>query len=324
MDYLSFLNLKHNISIWENGKITPIPEWAASLIWLGDWCRTIQLPGYRLIVFAAIPTRELAASFAAFGAVLGGARSFVHSLSWPKFRNKPIGSVVYWRERQGTKKFEGTILKFEEMYGTELITLKVTKPAAAAKRGDTTSIGRGQFDNYLFTEEEPPSSSRLSAFSRSESWFKTLLGDLSPKWILSDGAECILVTRMSGFEKAIANLSLTCDETSPVPLLDLLCIANSNESVQAKLRMSHSRGKIDGRFPLAILDGVEAFHEAPHLLGTINILTILDRSEFSEGINDKLLELSTIASEVPLEKLGEIPVQFPPGLELAAYVVPSE
>lgn len=324
MDYLSFLNLKHSISNWEDGEELPIPEWATILIWLGYWSRRTQLQDKRLIVFAILPTRELAASFAAFGAILGGARSFVDSLSWPKFRNKPIGSVVYWKERQGTKKFEGTILKFEEMHGTELITLQITKPTLAARRGDMFSIGRGQFDNYLFTEEKPPTTSRSSTFSRSESWFKILLGDLNPKWIWSDGAESILVTRMTGFENAIADLSLSCDDTSPVPILDLLCISKSNESAQSKLRISHPRGKLDGRYPLAILDGAEAFHEASHLSGTLNILTILDRSEFSEGINDRMLELGSIANEVQLEEFGEIPVRFPPGFELAAYVVPCE
>lgn len=275
-------------------------------------------------MFATLPTRELVTSFVAFGAILGGARSFEDSLSWPRFRNKPIGSVVYWKERQGTKRFAGTILRFEEMYGTELITLQVTKPASAAKKGGTTSIGRGQFDNYLFTEEEPPTASRSSTFSHSERFIKTLLGDLNPRWIWADRAESILVTRMTSFGDAIANLSLSSDDTASVPLQDLLCAAKGSEATSAKLRISHAGGKLDGKYPLAILDGAEAFHEAPHLSGTINILTILDRFEFSEGINDRLLELGAIASDVQLDELAELPAYFPAGFDLAAYVVPRE
>lgn len=304
--------------------MVPLPEWASALVWLGGWCRETQFQDKRLITFAILPSRKLAAAFAAFGAMLGGARSFKDTLSWPRFRNKPIGSVVYWKERQGTKQFAGTILKFEEMYGTELITLQVTKPASAAKKGGTTSIGRGQFDNYLFTEEEPPSASRSSTFSHSESLMKKMLGDLNQKWIWADGAESILVTRMTNFGENIADLSLSYDDTAPVPMLDLLCVSKSNESTLAKLRISHPGGKLDGRYPLAILDGAEAFHEVEHLSGSHNILTILDRSEFSEGINDRLLELGAIASDVQLDELGELPAQFPPGLELAAYLVPRE
>lgn len=311
--------------MWDSGEECSLPQWAAALIWLGDWCRRTQFHDKRLIVFATLPTRELVTSFVAFGAILGGARSFEDSLSWPRFRNKPIGSVVYWKERQGTKRFAGTILKFEEMYGTELITLQVTKPASAAKKGGTTSIGRGQFDNYLFTEEEPPTSSRSSTFNHSEIFMKKLLGELNPKWIWADGAESILVTRMTSFENAIAGLSISCDDTAPVPMLDLLCVARSNESTLAKLRISHPGGKLDGKYPLAILDGAEAFHAAhQHLAGTTNILTILDRSEFSEEIHDKVLELGAIASDLQFDAYGELPASFPPGLELAAYVVPSE
>jgi hypothetical protein len=324
LDSLSGFSLKDRITVWDGAEGSSLPEWAAALVWLGDWCRRTQFHDRRLIVFATLPSRELAAAFVAFGAMLGGARSFKDSLSWSRFRNKSIGSVVYWRERQGTKRFAGAIVKFEEMHGTELITLKVIKPAAVAKKGGTTSIGRGQFDNYLFTEEEPPTSSRSSAFSQNESLMKKLLGYLNPKWIWADGAESILVTQMTGFGSAIADLSLSCDEISPVPMLDLLCIARSNESTLAKLRISHSRGKLDGKYPLAILDGPEAFYGAhEHLAGTSNILTILDRSEYSEGISDKVLELGAIASDVHLGEFGELPASFLPGVELAAYVVPN-
>ena len=107
-------------------------------------------------------------------------------------------------------------------------------------------------------------------------------------------------------------------------MVDLLCVAKSSESTLAKLRISHPGGKLSGTYPLAILDGAEAFHEAEHLSGSQNILTILDRSEFSDGVNDRLLELGAIASDVSLSELGKIPAHFPPGLEVAAYIVHRE
>lgn len=323
MDALQYISSK-SISAWDDGEESSLPQWAATLIWLGSWCRRTQLRDRRLIAFATLPTRELAASFVAFGAILGGACSFSDSLSWPRFRGLPIGSVVHWKEGHAGKNFSGTISAFQKLHDTEFIVLAVTRPASAAKKGLVFSISESQFDNFLFTEESPPTRARTSSFTRSQSLLKQILGDLNPKWIWADGAESLLVTRMKYFENAIAELALSCEDVSPVPMLDLLCAARSNEATLAKLRISHPRGKLDGKYPLAILEGAESFHQAEHLIGTTNILTILDRSEFSEGINDRLLELGAIANDVQLDELGELPTHFPPGIELAAYVVQGE
>jgi len=319
MDILHCLQFKRNITVWDRDEECPLPPWAASLIWLGYWCRLTQLHGKRLIVFAILPTRDLAASFAAVGALLGGARAFKDSLSWPRFREMPIGSVVHWKETQSGAKFSGIISAFREEYGTEFISLKVTRPVRRATAGLVTSISRNVFDNYLFTQEAPPTSARSTAFGRSENLVRSLLGDLNPKWAWAEGPESILVTRMTAFGDAMADLSLSCDGSPRVAMTELLCAARSNEAILAKLHISHPRGNLDGRYPLAILDGAEPFDRVPHLPEAANLLTILDRSEFSQEIKDQLLRLSHVFQ---IDELGEIPAEFPHGIELAAYVVP--
>ena len=313
-----------HISVVDGLEKRPLPEWAASLIWLGAWCRSCQLAGKRLIVVAVLPTRELAAAFASFGCLVAGARMFEDALSWPLFKKLPTGRRVYWGHRNATGRYAGEIIGFKESEGTEFIVVKVTKARRQAEVGYMREISRSYFDDYRFTEEKPPTVPKAASVETAQRALESLVVNLNPKWIWADGAEGLLVTSLAKFDNSIEGLSLSVDGKSPVAFSDMLCLGRNREQMHAKLRIDHPRGTLGGNFPLAILDGSNSFMEHEHLGFVPNILVILDRSEYQNGIHDKVLELRSISQDIKADFMSSIPGKIVAGIELAAYLIDGQ
>lgn len=316
--------LSRRISVLDGDVKVPLPDWAASLIFLGAWCRSIQLAGKRLIVFAVLPARELAAAFASFGSLVAGAGVFEDSLSWPTFKKLPAGQSVFWIHRNTMARYGGEIVGFKEYEGSEFIVVKVTKAPRKAELGFNREISRAYFDDYRFTEEKPPSAPKIASFEAAWKSLKSLVENPNPKWIWADGAEALLVTSVAMFESAIAHLSLSIDGKPSIAISDLICLERNKEQSHSKLRIEHPRGVLEGVFPLAILDGAKAFMMHEHLALVTNLLVILDRSEYQEGIHDKVLGLRSISQDNDAYFQGSMPDRFAPSIELAAYLIDGQ
>ena len=318
-------DLSRRISVLDGCDKSSLPDWAASLVWLGAWCRSSQLEGKRLIVFAVLPTRELAAAFASLGCLVAGASIFEDALSWLTFKNLPTGRGVFWSHRNDKARYCGNIVGFKEYEGSEFIVVVVTKAPRNAEVGSSREINRKYFDEYRFTEEEPPTVPRSASFDAAEQTLRSLVENLNPKWIWADGAEGLLVTSVVTFESAIAGFSLTIEGQTPIAMSDLLCLGRNKGQSHAKLRIDHPRGALAGNFPLAILDGAKAFMVHEHLAAVSNMLVILDRSEYQEGIHDAVLGLRSISSDGQnADFKSAMPSKFTPGVELAAYWIDEQ
>jgi hypothetical protein len=321
LDSLQCLGLRSEISIIDGAEILPLPEWTAALVWLGAWCRKHQLMDKRLITFAVLPTRDLAAAFACLGSLLAGAEAFEDTLSWSKFSCLPRGTKVFWSTRDGSRSYQGNIIGLEFLHDSEFIVVCVMKAARRAEIGSTFRISQKYFDNYRFTEEQPPTVSKTCSFGNASRFACDLLERVNPNWIWADGAEGILITSMAKFDKAITGLSLKAGGQQSLPLRDLLCIEINGKTTHAKLRVTHPRGKLSGNFPLAILDGPDAFLTHEYLHNIPNILVILDRNEYRESIHGSLLQLMSIAVNTNENYFEDLPDKFPHGIELAAYTI---
>lgn len=317
-------NFDQRITVIDGDDESSLPDWAESLIRLGAWCRSCQQDGKRLIVFAVLPTRELAAAFASFGCLVSGAAEFEDALSWPTFKKMPIGQSVFWVHRNTSSRYCGEILDFKENEGAEFIIVKVTKAQRKAEIGMIREISRSYFDDYRFTEEKPPSKSKAERFETTQLSLSSLVSNLNPKWIWADGAEALIVSSVDNFESSIEGLSLSIDGKSPISMSNLLCLGRNRDHGHAKLRIDHPRGTLNGDFPLAILDGPNAFMMHEHLSMVPNILVILDRCEYQASIDDKVLELSSISQEIKTEFISAMPGNFAPGIELAAYLIDGQ
>ncbi len=200
-------NFGHRITIIDGDDENSLPDWAASLIWLGAWCRSFQQDGKRLIVFAVLPTRELAAAFASFGCLVSGAAEFEDALSWPTFKKLPTGQSVFWVHRNTRSQYCGEIVGFKEFEGAEFIIVKVTKAPRKTELGMIREISRSYFDDYRFTEEKPPSKSKAARFETTQLSLSSLVSNLNPKWIWADGAEALIVSSVGNFESSIVSVT---------------------------------------------------------------------------------------------------------------------
>lgn len=276
-------------------------------------------------MFAVLPTRELAAAFAGLGCLVAGADIFEDALSWTTFRNLPFGRGVFWTVRNGADHYGGKIVGFRGDGSDEFIVLEVTKARRKSEKGFLRQISRAHFHEYRFTVDEPPSLPRQASFAAVGKSIGLLVENLNPKWIWADGAEGLLVTNIASFESSVAGLSISIDGQVPITMSEFLCLGRNKEQTHAKLRIDHPRGTIGGSFPLAILDGAKAFSMHEHLASVSNMLVILDRSEYQEGINDSLLGLRSISLD-----LHEADFQYPMpgklslGVELAAYLIDGQ
>ena len=315
-------DLGPHISILDGEDKSLLPEWAAYLIWLGAWCRSSRMKGKRLIVFAVLPTRGFAAAFAALGCLVAGANNFKDTLSWPTFRSLPIGHSVFWRKKNSNTRCRGNIVGFKEHQGAEFIVMEVTRGSKRSEDGSSWEISRTHFETIDFTVEQPPAIARAECFATAEKSLRPLVENMNPKWIWADGAEALLITDITNFESAIITISLSIKEKTPITMLDLLCPGRNSRQNHTKLRIEHPRGTLAGSFPLAILDGARAFMTHERLASESNMLVILDRSEYQEGIHNTVLRVRSIANDVINADFQKaIPSKFPPGIELSAYVI---
>ncbi len=271
-------------------------------------------------MFAVLPTRELAAAFASLGCLMAGASNFEDALSWSSFKKLPSGRSVFWISKSGTKRYCGNIVCFKEYDGTEFVVMDVTKAPQRAEVGTRREISQNYFDDYRFTEEKPPTVPRSSSFDAAAQSLRYLVENLNPKWIWADGAEGLIVTNVASFESSLAGLSLSIEGQNPIALSNLLCLERNNIQNHAKLRIDHPRGELSGNFPIVILDGAKAFMAHEHVSSVSNMLVILDRSEYQEGIDDAVWGLRSISIDDQNTDLqNSMPSMFTPGIELAAY-----
>ena len=310
------------MSVFDSGDKDALPDWAACFVWLGELCRSYQVTGKRLIVFAVLPTRELAAAFAGIGCLVAGANAFQDVLSWPTFKKLPIGRVVFWSRKNGTARYRGNIVGFEDIGGAEFISVDVTKAPRKAEQGSGLKINRRNFDEYRFTEEETPSVSRAVALDAAGRSLGCFVVNMNPKWIWADGSEGLLVTGVASFMNSIDGLALSIDGQTPIAVSDLLCCGRNGKQSHAKLRIEHHRGALSGKFPLVILDGAKAFMVHEHLATESNLLVILDRSEYQDGIHDAALALRSISCCINISDFEiAMPNKLASGVEVAAFLI---
>ena len=322
MNNLLPADFSNRISVHDGCDKSSLPDWAAELVWLGAWCRSSQLAGKRLIVFAVLPTRELAVAFAGLGCLVAGASIFEDALSWTTFKKLPIGRVLFWSSSNGKAHYRGSIVGFKGDGGDERIVVEVVKASKRSHVGTRSEISRMFFGNYRFTEEEPPTAPRATSLDAAGQSLGSLVENLNPRWIWADGAEGLLLTSVATFGSATANFSLSIDGRTPIAMSELLCFGRNRGQTHAKLRIDHPRGALAGKFPLAILDGPKAFMVHEHLATVPNMLVILDRSEYQGDVHDAALGLRSISRDChDTDFQIAVPGQFSPGVELAAYLI---
>lgn len=306
------------IFLWDGDEKLPMPDWAIAQIWLGWWCRKLQLTGNRMLAVAVLPTRELAAAFVGLGCLLAGAQLFRGSFSWGDFRNLPPGSEVFWKTPADNTRYEGVVLEGKD---SNLVPVKIRK----GRKRDIDAVwsfSSSKFAECLFSEENLPTERRTVAMENAMRFHGNLGLDTNPRWIWTAGQEAHIVTNQTRFWEPLMNLQIGVQNLAPVPFADVLSAASSNDRILAKLRIT-SVGYVPGRdVPLTVLDGDHACGRVRQF-DSGNVLMLLDRVEYAADIHNELLSALNVAQALPAESLVDLPTHFPPGVELTAFVLPT-
>ncbi len=306
----------------ENGIYYEFPAWADFLISIGRLCRVKKLSNAKNIVtIVTLPNRNFAAGFVSLGSMLQGAKVFQDILSWKIFRGMPVKSEVYFRPQNGQLKYKGNIVEFTEVNGEECIVVAVTNPINLAKKGTKYLISENKFDNYFFSIEQPLSDTKTESMHRAAYFYNEWLGSLNPKWIASDGAESLVVGTLSELTFVYKNLFISSDNTKPISMDEILCMQKIKEPRHGKIRITHSRGDLDGLFPLLILDGADAFNILSQGISHSNIIVLLERSEYHENIHNTLLQLKQTAEDITFQMFECLPEITPAGIEFISFAV---
>ena len=317
------INFKNSgFSLEENGIRCEHLEWVEFLLSIGGLFRTkIPSSGKNIVTVVIMPTRNYASGFVALGAMLSGALNYEDKLCWDKFRALPINSEVYFKEPNSHSKYSGSIVEFTKIFDDEFIRLQVLKPLNIAKKGLIYSVSRNNFDQYSFSIEQPLSEIKADIMDKAALLIKKWLVDLNPKWIGSDGAECLIVGTLSELRTRYKDIFITSDNTSPISVEEILCMQNITDSRHGKVRFTHSRGSLDGNFPLLILDGSDAFNILSQGGINSNVLILLERSEYHDSINNTVLQLKQSAKDVTESILDDLPNPVPAGIEFMSFSV---
>lgn len=318
MEFPETMGLGDSIYLWDADERVPLPDWAKAQIWLGWWCRKLQLEGARVLAVAVLPTRELATAFVGLGCLLAGAQLFRGGFSWGDFRTLPPGSEVFWKTPTDNTRYEGVVL---EGANSNLVPVKIRK----GRRRDIDAIwsfSASKFAECLFSEENLPTVRRTAAMENAM-WLHENLGlETSPRWIWTSGHEAHILTNQTRFWESLANLQIGVQNSAPVPFVDVLSAARGNDRTLAKLRIT-SVGHVPERdVPLTILDGDLACGRIRQL-DSGNVLMLLDRAEYTADIHNELLDAHNVAQEPPPEASLDLPTRFPSGVELTVFVLPS-
>ncbi len=320
MKIVNFAN--SGLSLEENSVRFVPQDWVNFLVSIGGLSRIKKLDTTgNIVTIVTLPSRNFASGFVALGAMLQGALAFEDKLSWNSFRVLPLNTEVYFKEPGSQKKYSGSIVEFTRMHDDEFITLKVLKPTNVAKKGITYSVSRSEFDRYSFSIEQPLSDPKADLMKKAAVLYKRWLVEISPKWIESDGAECLIVGTLNELKTRYKSLLVTSHETSSVSLEEILCMQHINEPRHGKVRFTHSRGSLDGKFPLLILDGSDAFNIISQNGISSNILILLERSEYHENIHNTVLQLKQSTKDITEDVLEYIPSPIPAGLEFISFSV---
>lgn len=321
MEFPEYMAIGQHVVLSDGGKTCSLPDWAKAEIWLGWWSRKCQLDGKRMLVVAVLPSRKLSAAFAGLGCLLAGAKEFHGGFTWEDLRAMPVGSKIYWNAPGEKSRYEGDIGAIPA-WDAELVSVLITK-GARKDIGTIWYFSSAKFSECLFSEECLPTQRGTIAVENMLRFHRDLGLHTKPKWPWTAGLEGLIVTNQAQFWAGINDLQIGTRNSKAVAFEDALCAAKGNDKTLSKLRVA-SVGQIHEQgVPLRILDGGEAFDQI-HNIESGNVLVLLDRIEYTPDKHNLILDACNSSVTLSPGILPALPAQLSPGMEMAAFILPSD
>ncbi|MDB4305988.1 hypothetical protein N9980_00315 [bacterium] len=298
---------------------TPMPEWAAFLIYLGWWLSRIKPGGGTLFCIAVLPTRKCAAALATLGSLFSSAQGALDDMNWEEFLEIPEGAEAYFllkREKGKLKPFSG----------------KLTTPAGASPRNIDVSgeplklsIFPGGFPKYHFRTTPYPTTHRLGRIARVRPVYEGSIPDFDNYWLVSASSISLVVSVAAQWLRDIDGLNILTlgddgEKTNVMTLKEVLMVG-PDATVPGTKVLLHSPGGVTpagGRFPLAVLDGPAAVRTLPWI-NARNVLVLIEQPEFDDSVYNEIVGLSSRRDDSLVSNVGDFPAPVPFGAEVSLF-----
>lgn len=321
MEFPEYMAIRHPVVVCDSGKTFSLPDWAKAEIWLGWWARQCQLEGKRLLVVGVLPSRKLSSAFAGLGCLLAGAKEFKGGFAWEDLRKMSVGSKIYWSVPGERVRYEGDIGSPPD-WDPSLVSVQISKGA----RKDINTVwyfSSAKFSECLFSEECLPTQRGTAAIESMLQFHRDLGLHTKSRWIWTAGAEAQIVTNQTRFWGDINAFQIGTKTSNPILFEDALCATKGNDRGLSKLRVVSAAHIHEQSVPLSILDGGDAFDQIQNIESG-NVLVLLDRTEYTTDKHNQILDACNSAITPSAGILLDPPAQLPPGMEVAAFVLPGD
>jgi hypothetical protein len=262
---------------------SPFPDWAAWLVWLGDWMRVQAMGDGRRIAVVRLPTRKVAAAFTVFGALLASARLHDDSLDWEALKELPAGTPVFWREKSlsasgKSRTKSGRILELRTIDNNEFVVVSVDTRSGS---GQTTHLfSRSSALGYGITlgSITAKADAQLSGLGRI---VRPLTKGFKDSWLRTPHPECLLLSEREHFINDLEGLSINvCGGTAEI-FSTVLAPTDTTGHRYGKTRLISPRASVvlDGGFDVIVLDGAKALQRLSETTAK-SVIAIVDRAEY--------------------------------------------
>lgn len=310
------------LSVVAGGRTDPLPDWAAWLVWLGQWLRLQVADEGRRVAVVRLPSRRTGAALAAVGVLFESAALHDDSLDWEALRSLAPGTHVFWREPSGARSVRraGEVVGTRVMAGQELLVVAVD----GGRRGQpvTCSFTRRTTLGYGVTLGAVSAKVDVR-LTGAERLLKAAIGTFSPGWIRSPRIDCTIVSERTSFVADLADTSLAIGALGAEPLMDVLSVSDAGGHTYGKTRLLSPRqhGLLDAVGQVTILDGAAAVLRITDTTAA-SVLAVLDPAEYDEEVELVLMSLMGAASDsfvrVPANGLKAAPQ----GVEVFVFGLP--
>lgn len=263
----------------------PIPDWAAWLVWLGNWMKEQAKSDGRRIAVVRLPSRRSAAAFTVFGVLLASARLHDDSLDWEALKELPVGTPVFWREKSiaeigKSRTKSGKVLGLQTIGDSQLMVVSVDTRGGNGQI--THSFSKSSALGYGITlgSITAKADAQLSGLGRIVS---SLTSGFKDSWLRKPHSECLLLTEREHFMSDLEGLSINVRNGAAELFGAVLAPTETTGHMYGKTKLISPRTSVvpDGGFDVVVLDGAKALQRIADTSAK-SVVAVVDRAEYDE------------------------------------------
>lgn len=314
----------HNLAWGMIGGPEPesLPEWAGFLVEVGNWIAELDDKGGRLFCAILLPSRILASSLVAFGALSNSLKNPSDAISWEDFLEYESGTQVYFLyefPKKGKRQLEGALGGITR-YGNESLREIHIDGKRKEHKNLTISLSKTRFKEASVSLHSHHRTALLNSLNNLADSYRDLLTPFNESRLLLSQEECMIVTNKAAWWREVEDLYLcgSPDSEHRSPLVDLLML----NCGRVKLCSPRNREIVSSESKFSILDGIDALRSKDNILSK-KTLILLDRNEYQEEAEDLIYGFSDYCDQNVAQAIPETGLICPDSIDIQLYYFPG-